>query len=585
MSDRERAGRDAGRRPESPAGDPAPSRGGIDPPDRRYRTLFDNAPLPLLTTDTDGRILEANHASSELIGRDPQELRATSLLDYLTGESDLHGRIRRLAGGRPVRPWESELRPAGGNAVPVEVSARLVESQDTEGAEIQWVIQDVRARRESGERERELHREQAARAALEQVAGRARFLSDASARLMGVLDPDRVWAVAAELAGEQAEATLLLATEDEERVRVRGVGGSTEGRRDLEPLLGTVLDLKGRTPERVPLGAIRVALELGQPEVVPAPENPPDSAGACLVLPIDSHGNRLGAMSIWLRPRARIGEELLVARNLADRVAVALESAAMFQELARARREAEEASTAEADFLSIVSHELRTPLTAIVSYAELLEDRAAELPEKLERYAHQIAAAAEHQRQLVEQILSYKRVQREGAALEPEELDFRKVVRSAVAMVQPQVGSRRLEVNAVVPDAPVPGFSDRGKLQQILTNLLSNAIRHTAEGHVRLSLIPNNDIILLEVEDTGEGIDEEALPRIFDRFWRGTGGVERQGGSGLGLTITRELVHHLHGEIQVESERGVGTRFTVHVPRRMDPPDAELVQTGSADSG
>lgn len=534
---------------------------------QRYRDLFENAPLPYLTTDVAGGILDVNRRAGELLGVAPDQIIGKPLPLYLSGESELRSRISRLASGRPVQPWETDVRPRAGSPVAAEITARRV---DREGdAVIQWILQDIRPRREARKQEKELHREQAARAALEQVARRARFLSRASGRLMGVLHPAEVWEVAAELAGEYAVIAVLVEVESgpPPSVCVRGIGGDRERRRSFEPLLNKLVPLEGGAAGDLPIQAIRMALEIGEPEVVPASQNASDSTGACLVVPMQSGDRTLGAMAVWLHPRARIGEELLVSRNLADRFALALESAAMFEEVVRSRRQAEEATGAEADFLAIVSHELRTPLTAIVSYAELLEERADELPDKLSRYAHQIAAAADHQRQLVEQILTYKRIQREGDQLEHEELDYRKVVRSAAAMVRPQVEGDDVEVEEVVPSVPVHGSSDRGKLQQILTNLLSNAVRHTRAGHVRIRLETQHQWVVFQVEDTGEGMSEEELPRIFDRFWRGPDRDSRGGGSGLGLTITRELVQRLHGEIEVESQRGKGTTFTVRVPR------------------
>lgn len=536
---------------------------------QRYRDLFDDAPLPYLTTDSKGRIQEINHAAAGLLGVPVERVKGKPLPVFLGGGGELRTRILQLASGSDLEPWESEIKRRDGGTIAVEVSASVVNGSRAGDAEIRWVIQDTRARLQAREQERELHREQAARAALVQVARRAGFLADASARLMGVLEPPDVWTLGAEIAGEHARAALLLEAEGDRGACVRGVGGSPEGRRDLEPLLGRVLDWQAGTVDGVlvPMRAVRTSIERGDPEVIPAPDDTPDAAGACLAVPIRSPERTLGAMVVWLAPEARIGEELLVARNLADRIALSLESAVMFQEVVRARREAESATTAEADFLAIVSHELRTPLTAIVSYAELLEDRASEMPEKLARYAHQIAAAADHQRKLVEQILAYKGVQLEGSDVAPEELDFRKVARSAVAMVRPQVGDRPIDLAYSVPNVPVQGVSDRGKLQQILTNLLSNALRHTSRGSVRLTLETLHQWVVFRVEDEGEGIDPEALPRIFDRFWRGATRGEERGGSGLGLTITRELVDRLSGEIDVESEPGVGTTFTVRIPR------------------
>jgi PAS domain S-box-containing protein len=534
---------------------------------RRYRDLFDSAPLPYVTTDAAGTIGEANRAAAELIGIPADRLEGKPLPLYLAGEGELRSRINRLAAGRSVQPWESAIRQREGHQIPVTISASVVPEATGRPAELRWVIQDARPALRAREQERELQREQAAREALEQVAARSRFLSEASARLMGVLEPSEVWTLAAQIAGEHARGAMLVQPQGPDSVCVRGIGGAGVALRDLEPLLGRVLEWSEQMVEGVPLRPIQMALESGEVEVVPSPDDPPDAAGACVVAPVRSAERVLGALVVWLSPGARIGEELLVAQHLADRVGLSLEAALMFQEVVRSRGAAESATAAEADFLSIVSHELRTPLTAIVSYAELLEDRAHELPEKLARYAHQIAAAADHQRQLVEQILTYKRIQREGGALALEELDYRKVARTAVAMVRPQVNGRPVEMSEHLPSVAVQGVSDRGKLQQILTNLLSNAVRHTTEGAVRLTLETRHQWVVFRVEDTGEGIAEEDIPRIFDRFWRGRPGDSSRGGSGLGLTITRELVERLHGEIEVASEPGAGSTFTVRVPR------------------
>lgn len=392
---------------------------------RLYHELFDHGPLPYVTTDTRGAIVRSNQAAAGLLGVDRARLEGTHLAEWLADPDRLRARLEDLGAGEPASAWEAEARPWADAPIPVEVSARRIDRPDVPVPEILWVLRDIRAEHEGRERKRQLHRAQAARAALEQVALRARFLSAASGRLMAVHDPADVWRAAAELAAEHATAALAVESLDDRSVRVRAVGGEEGVRRPLATLLGRTLELDGPAPEPVPLAAIRTALAVGDPEVV-SPADGADPPGARIVIPVRPSGLPQGALAIWLTPEARIGEELLMVRSLAERVAVALESAAMFQELIRARRRAEEASAVEADFLSIVSHELRTPLTAIISYAELLEDRADELPDRLGHYARQIGAAADHQRQLVQQILAYERVQRGEDAVVPEELDFRK---------------------------------------------------------------------------------------------------------------------------------------------------------------
>lgn len=537
----------------------------------RFEELFRRAPIAYLITDLEGLITDANDAAAALLGIAPDRLEGTRLAAYMSAASGLSDQLACLARSEDVDGWVTQLRPPDGHRIPVRMSATAAREPVSGEIEARWVVRDARPDRASRDRERHLHREQAARGALEQVAARARFLSEASARLMGILDADAVWAMAADLAASYADGVVLLerTVEDTGRLAVRATRAGTGMGSRLHDLHEVVVDLDGSEAAAgiLPIEAMGTALRLEEPVVAAGAAGQPEGAGV-LVLPIAAEQRIAGLMAVWLPAGRRVGEELLMYRTLAERVGLALEAALLFEEVVRARRLAEDATAAESDFLAMVSHELRTPLTAIISYSELLEDRSAEMPPKLARYAHQIAGAAQHQRELVEQILSYKQVQREDAgAAEPEELDFRDVVQFAVAMVKPQAEGKPVEVVAALPAAAVPGVCDPGKLRQILANLLSNAIRHTDSGHVRLSLHTEDDQVVIRVEDTGEGIPEADLGRIFDRFWRGPAkGAERRG-SGLGLTITRELVRRMNGEIQVESEPGAGSIFTVRIPR------------------
>ena len=540
---------------------------------RRYEELFRNAPIPYLTTNAVGKMRDVNRAASELLGRPPASVLGKPITVYLGGRSELRARLNRLARLEPVEEWETELDPKTGRAIPVRVSATAFPGLVPESLEVRWVLRDLRGEREERDRVRELHRHEAEKAALQRVARRSRFLSEAGARLMGVLDADEVWATTASIIRAVPAAVLFLAP-DEETVQVVGVGGSAEARRRLEPLVGNSyrVDTDAVEPFGFPLRRLGFALGNGQSEVLhDAAGEHPGGGGPCLIVPIPSSGHPYGAMAIWLEPGASIGEELLVGRNLAERVGVALDTANLFRELTAARRAAEEAQTAEADFLAVVSHELRTPLTAIVSYGELLGDAANELPERLARYARRMANAAEHQHQLVEQVLAYKRVQQGVDDVTITDIDFCETARFAAGLVRPQVADKDVELKLDCPTVPITGRCDAGRLRQILANLLGNAVRHTDAGQVRLKLGTEQQWVVLEVEDTGEGIADEELPRIFDRFWHGRSTEVGRHGSGLGLTITLGLVKQLHGTIDVESARGVGTTFTVRIPRV--PPD------------
>jgi PAS domain S-box-containing protein len=550
---------------------------------RRYRELFHDAPVPYLTTAVDGRIRDINVQAARLLHLQPSQARGKPLPVFVRDPAGLRSRLARLGRMERIEDWSTEVLPRDGQAIPVEISAAAVDAADGEALEILWLLRDTRHEHAAQVRERQLHQEQAARAAMVRVAERARQLADMSGRLMGIVDPAAVWTTAATILEGQTSAVALLEFEPDDgsdpEARVRGIGGTRAARRRLEPLLGRKLDLAGAAEALgIPGGILASVARQGEPEVAPDPGEAAadqdgvgaDWTGPALVVPLRARDSMLGAMVLRLPPDANVGEELLMNRHLGDRVALAVETARLFQEVVLARRRAEEAGAAEADFLSMISHELRTPLTAMVSYAQLLEERVDELPEKLRRYAHQIAAAAHHQRELVEQVIAYKGLQRFPPGGDAEELDFRDVANFAIGLVRPQVEDRPVALETDLPDGPVRGTCDAGKLRQILANLLANALRHTDEGHVRLSLKPRGQWVELEVEDTGQGIPPEDLSRIYDRFWRGAAARTRTG-SGLGLTIVRELVTRMQGEIRVDSQVGVGTTFTVRLPRESPP--------------
>jgi PAS domain S-box-containing protein len=542
---------------------------------KRYTDLFENAPAAYLTTSASGLIQEVNAMAAELLGITPEEAAGKPIARFVADPGSLQDQLSRLPGpdgDGGVEDWEAEIVRRDGDPVPVRIFVRAVAGSEVGPAEVRWLIQKTRPERAPRPRARDLSGEQAARVAMQRVAERARYLAEVSGRLMGVLDPEAVWRTAASALTRLARAGALVELGDDpaeggKPARIRAGVGTLGSGPDLETLLNRHLDHQTEQMLGVSLSDIANALRHGEPEVRPGTPQ----TGPCLVIPLRTRGATHGAMVLWLRAGANVGEELLVSRHLADRIALALETARLYQEVVHARRQAEEAGAAEADFLSMVSHELRTPLTAIISYAELLEERVDEMPDQLRRYARQIAAAAQHQRELVEQILSYKALQRSGQGGAPEALDYRDVAQFAIGLVRPQVEDKPVELLMDLPDAPVRGSCDPGMLRQVLANLLTNAIRYTDAGHVRLSLATRDRWVELRVQDTGTGIPPADLPRIYDRFWRGATVGAAVAGSGLGLTITRDLVKHMDGEIEVDSTVGVGTTFTVRIPRDAGP--------------
>ena len=239
---------------------------------------------------------------------------------------------------------------------------------------------------------------------------------------------------------------------------------------------------------------------------------------------------------------------------------------------AAARAEAERATRAKSDFLAVMSHELRTPLNAIIGYGSLLND---EIPGPVNdgqrRQLERIGASARHLLALIDEVLTLSRIElgEEGVTVMP--VPVATVVEDAAAMVEPQARAKGLDFVVTLPDTSLMVETDAAKLRQALVNLLGNAVKFTEAGTVRLRVTAperDGDPFTFEVSDTGVGIAEEYLERVFDSFWQVDQAHSRRvGGVGLGLHITRQLVRLLGGDVSVTSTVGRGSCFTLRLPR------------------
>lgn len=245
-------------------------------------------------------------------------------------------------------------------------------------------------------------------------------------------------------------------------------------------------------------------------------------------------------------------------------------------EVQKAKNEALQATKAKSRFLANMSHELRTPMNAIIGFTRLVMRRAKDkLEPKQYQNLERIAVSADHLLALINDILDLSKVEAGQAVVYPEEFDLAPVIEDCLATVKPIVGGRRLRLlKDIAPDLPRM-FSDKEKIRQILINLLSNAAKFTEKGTVTVNAKYDGDAMVVDVTDTGIGIPEKALDRIFDEFRQvDESSTRRHGGTGLGLSISRHLVQLLGGDITVESTFGAGSRFTITVPVRYRPTTA-----------
>jgi two-component system, OmpR family, phosphate regulon sensor histidine kinase PhoR len=280
--------------------------------------------------------------------------------------------------------------------------------------------------------------------------------------------------------------------------------------------------------------------------------------------------------------------ELTRSAELADAVRRALEGTGRRLEIALGRRsflaqltpllrgevlfllrdvtDTRRADATRRDFVANASHELRTPIAAIAGAAETLLSGAIEEPEQARPFVDIISRQAERLTALTRDLLDLSRIEGGQWTIELGPVDLEALARRALDLFGGTVAKKRIALRSQVP-AGLSAWADARALEQVLVNLLDNAVKYTPEGgSVALSAECSGSRVVLAVTDTGPGIERHHLPRIFERFYRADAGRSREmGGTGLGLAIVKHLVQAMRGDVGVESGSG-GSRFWVHLP-------------------
>ena len=238
-------------------------------------------------------------------------------------------------------------------------------------------------------------------------------------------------------------------------------------------------------------------------------------------------------------------------------------SAAVFRDVTERKR----LERVRQDFVANVSHELRTPIAAILGYAETLRSGALSDAKHAPQMVEIIHRQSERLGELVSDLLELSRLDAGERPLSSSKVSLEEVARQASEAMEPSAAGKRLSVQLRIPP-DLSARADPKALEQVLLNLLDNAIKYTPEGGtVELVGERVGDRAQLSVKDTGLGIEARHLPRLFERFYRVDRGRSREmGGTGLGLSIVRHLVHGMEGEVRVASQLGVGSTFTVVLP-------------------
>jgi signal transduction histidine kinase len=231
-------------------------------------------------------------------------------------------------------------------------------------------------------------------------------------------------------------------------------------------------------------------------------------------------------------------------------------------------RNLQAANSAKAAFLATMSHELRTPLNAIIGYSDLMQaEIGGALSSLQQQQIGRVSSAARHLLELIEGILNFARLEAGQEKVHLVDLDAARLADDVVAMLEPLARTKGLDLSFSASDAAIPMRTDAAKLRQILLNLLSNALKFTARGSIAVAVHRREQELTCTVRDTGIGIAPDDLEDIFEPF-RQVGQVhtQRAPGTGLGLSVSRQLARLLGGELSVESALGEGSTFTLRLP-------------------
>jgi signal transduction histidine kinase len=294
---------------------------------------------------------------------------------------------------------------------------------------------------------------------------------------------------------------------------------------------------------------------------------------ALLAVPLLHQDKVIGALAVR-RKQAGVftGETVGLLQSFADQSAIAIENAHLFEEIAKKSRELEIASQHKSQFVANMSHELRTPLAAILGYAELMQEGFyGALSEKSTDALTRIRSNGKHLLGLINTVLDIAKIEAGQFSLNLAEYSLDSVVETVRVATESLAETKKLALKTDVAKKLPIGLGDEQRLSQVLLNLVGNAIKFTDTGEVRISAGAKDGHFVVAVTDTGPGIPDEELKRVFEQFHQvDNSNTKAKGGTGLGLAIAKQIVEMHGGRIWVESTLGQGATFQMDLPVRAE---------------
>lgn len=527
----------------------------LEQSEQRFRSLIENTVDVITVLDADGTIVYESPSIQRLTGYAPEDLVGRNAFDLI--HPDDVERIREAFDavleqpGTTLRIEFRALHKRGGWRLLEGIGKNLLHNPAVRG--VVYNGRDITERKRTEESQR--------------------FLSEIGRILADSLEQDGTLQAVADLAvpwladicvvdlveeaGRPWRAAIACQVPDaaEWLVEARGTPPSPEDeifaeviRTGLPRLISRTGSTWRRTLERSP--SYLQLLEHVHPRSV-------------IMAPITARDQTFGVLTLVSTDPLRryTSVDLDFAAEVARRTALSIENARLYE----AALIANEART---EFLALISHELRTPLNTIMGYADLLHDElSGPLTPKQRKHLSRVQDSAQRLLILIDEILTYTRMETGRDRIGSERVELQQLVRRSADLVEPVATERGLDFSVRLPDRRIPLVTDSPRVHQALLHVMTNAVRFTEHGKITVEADVAGETVRIRIRDSGIGISDRHLERIFDPFWQvEETSTRRAGGAGLGLSIARRLMRSIGGDITVESEPGQGSTFTVSVP-------------------
>jgi PAS domain S-box-containing protein len=555
------------------------------------KAVLDNVEAGIVACDANGVLTIFNRVTREFHGLPEKPIPADEwaqhynlyLPDSKTPMKKEDIPLWRALQGERFHNLEMTIVPKHGKARALLASGQAMVNPQGQNLGAVVVMHDITERKQAELERAQLIREQMARAEAEASKWRFAFLAEARMQLSSSLDYETTLSGVARLAVPTLSDYCIIDLVDKDgsirRVELAHMDSAKEQ---------LMRDVLARHPQPAAYLGVTKVLRTAESELIEDVADWELEAGdaeylqllqqlgfvSAMLVPLSTGGRTLGVISLVSAESGRHYDltDLALAEDLAHSIALAVENARLYFE-------AQEANRMKDEFLAVLSHELRTPLNSILGWVQLLRTRKFD-EAKIAKGLETIERNARSQSQMIEELLDVSRIIRGKLQLNIRSVDLIRVVEAALDVLRPAAEAKAIQIVETLQARSLQVRGDADRLQQVVWNLVSNAIKFTpAGGRVEVRLTTEGDCVQIEVSDTGIGITTEFLPYVFDRFRQENSTTTRShGGLGLGLAIVRHLVELHGGTVSAQSAGvGKGATFTLQLPilELRDQPNSE----------